>query len=117
MRCSLFLAAGMNYLARGKDRLTLAILFLVPLMTVVVNIHRQTPFPLLHNSLSSDWEIYLDSFLRYVFFFSREISDEYLYFFFFSRYWPLMSLCVFSKVGWEEGCSEQTVITTIFHQA
>lgn len=48
MRCSLFLAAGMNYSARGRDRLTLAILFLVPLMTVVVNIHRQTPFALLH---------------------------------------------------------------------
>lgn len=69
MRCSLFLAAGMNYLARGKDRLTLAILFLVPLMTVVVNIHRQTPFPLLHNSLSSDWEKYLDSFNALFFFF------------------------------------------------
>lgn len=52
MRCSLFLAAGMNYSARGRDRLTLAILFLVPLMTVVVNIHRQTTVPLLHNSLS-----------------------------------------------------------------
>ncbi len=50
MCCSLFLAAGMNYSAR--DRLTLAILFLVPLMTVVVNIHRQTTVPLLHNSLS-----------------------------------------------------------------
>lgn len=81
MRCSLFLAAGMNYLARGKDRLTLAILFLVPLMTVVVNIHRQTPFPLLHNSLSSDWEKYLD-FFNALFFFPRfrEISEEYIFF-------------------------------------
>lgn len=53
MRCCLFLAAGINYSAKGRDRLTLAILFLVPLMTVVVNIHRQTswvcatPLPLL----------------------------------------------------------------------
>lgn len=53
MHCCLFLAAGINYSAKGRDRFTLAILFLVPLMTVVVNIHRQTswvcatPLPLL----------------------------------------------------------------------
>lgn len=102
MRCSLFLAAGMNYLARGKDRLTLAILFLVPLMTVVVNIHRQTPFPLLHNSLLSDWEKYLDFFNAL---FSPLPRDQWRIYFFFPQCCPLMSLCVFSKVRWEGGCS------------
>lgn len=80
MRCSLFLAAGMNYSARGRDRLTLAILFLVPLMTVVVNIHRQTPFPLLHDSLSGPTErnISIPSIARRPFSSSREIDEEYL---------------------------------------
>jgi len=96
MRCALFLAAGMNYLARGKDRLTLAILFLVPLMTVVVNIHRQTPFPLLHNSLSSDWEK-ISQFLQSPC--SREINEEYQSF--FLQCCPLMlPMCVFeSRMG------------------
>lgn len=136
MRCSLFLAAGMNYSARGRDRLTLAILFLVPLMTVVVNIHRQTSFALLHGpSLVSSREIlYLSipstlQLLR----FSRERRASLprgLPSRFFSA--PLskfrahcfrvpcdsvMFLCVFSKAGREGGASYETVNATIYHQA
>lgn len=96
MRCSLFLAAGMNYLARGKDRLTLAILFLVPLMTVVVNIHRQTPFPLLHNSLLSDWEKYLDSF-NARFFPAPERSMKNISFFFSPVLPFIVPMCVFES--------------------
>lgn len=63
MRCCLFLAAGINYSAKGRDRLTLAILFLVPLMTVVVNIHRQTPCPSLCSPTPpSQWQKYFNSF-------------------------------------------------------
>lgn len=63
MRYSLFLAASINYSDKWRDRLTLAILFLVPLMTVVVNIHRQTPFlSLCSPSPPSQWQKYFNSF-------------------------------------------------------
>lgn len=65
MRCCLFLATGINYSAKGRDHLTLAILFLVPLMTVVVNIHRQTPCPSLRSpSPPPQWQKYFNSFNR-----------------------------------------------------
>lgn len=79
MRCCLFLAAGINYSAKGRDRLTLAILFLVPLMTVVVNIHRQTPCPSLCSpSPPPQWQKYFNSFNRKICLSSQGAADPKL---------------------------------------
>lgn len=76
MHCCLFLAAGINYSAKGRDRLTLAILFLVPLMTVVVNIHRQTPcLSLCSPSPPPQWQKYFNSFSQKICLSPRGAAD------------------------------------------
>lgn len=77
MRCCFFLAAGINYSAKGRDRFTLAILFLVPLMTVVVNIHRQTPCPSLCSpSPPPRWQKYFNSFNQKICLSPRGAADS-----------------------------------------